>query len=453
MIKTSNKQRKKTMKVIASDPFAALKGRLRERSNPLLSGENRRLLRRYAHRNDALAISPQPVNRRIRLLYLLPRYDADSPEHVYHLYGFLKKLQNRIPMEVCVERVTGPLPPDVPMRPLWIRIPALRLIEECIRFFLARLRGIKTFYIHYSYTGVIAASIVVRLLGGRVFYWSCSLYKELRLEDDAPLGKRIRQRIDESLLELSARACTHLVTGTPRVADYYMRQAGIPAEKIRLLPNFTDVERFRNGSRAEARKKLNLPSGRRVALFLHRVAPRKGAHFLPEIARRIVKEVGPVTFLVAGGGPYLEELRRRVEAEHLGAYFDFRGWVPNKDVPDYFRAADLYLMPSEEEGFPRVLLEAMAAGCPFIAFDVGGVRDILPRGMKNCVVPRGDVGAFTRLCVRAFRELAMRNAWRKAGEKHVLLFSEDRVLDAFLRMVNGQSLDWEEFLSSREAGI
>ena len=196
------------------------------------------------------------AERSPRLLYLLPRYDSNSPEHIYHLYGFLGKLQDRIPLEVIVERAAGALPPDVPMRPLWIRVPALRLAEECIRFFLARLRGIKTFYVHYSYTGAIAASIVARLLGGRVFYWSCSLYKELRLGDDAPLGKRIRQRIDEGLLELSVRACTHLVTGTPRVADYYVRQAGIPAEKIRLLPNFADVERFRNGSRAEARKKL-----------------------------------------------------------------------------------------------------------------------------------------------------------------------------------------------------
>jgi glycosyltransferase involved in cell wall biosynthesis len=403
--------------------------------------------------NYTLLVSPPPADRRIRLLYLLPRYDADSPEHVYHLYGFLKKLQNRIPIEVYVERVSGALPRDVPMRPLRIRIPALRLVEECARFFLARLRGIKTFYVHYSYTGVIAASVVVRLLGGRVFYWSCSLYKEFRLGADAPRGEQLRQRISEWLLEFSVRACTHLVTGTPRVAEYYIRHIGLAPEKVRLLPNFTDVDRFRCVTRTEARKKLRLPPGRKVVLFLHRVAPRKGAHFLPEIAHGIVKEAGPVIFLVAGGGPYLKQLRHRVDVEDLNAYFDFRGWVPNKDVPDYFRAADLYLMPSEEEGFPRVLLEAMAAGCPFVAFDIGGVRDILPASMSGCIAERRNVRAFTRKCVIALRDSRLRKAWGKAGEEQAVIFSEDRVLEAFLRMIDGQALEWDAFLASREPGL
>ncbi len=393
------------------------------------------------------------AQRSPRLLYILPRYDSNSPEHIYHLYGFLRKLQNRIPLEVIVERVSGESPPDLRMRPLWIRTPALRWIEEGIRFFLARLRGIKTFYVHYSYTGVIAASIVVRLLGGRVFYWSCSLYKEFRFAADAPTGERIRQRVNEWLLETSVRACTHLVTGTPRVADYYVREVGIPAGKIRLLPNFTDAERFRSVTRNDARKKLKLPHGRKIALFLHRVAPRKGAHFLPEIARRIMKEAGPITFLIAGGGPYLEELRWRIDADNLGAYFDFRGWVPNKDVPDYFRAADLYLMPSVEEGFPRVLLEAMAAGCPFVAFDVGGVRDILPPSLMECIVPPRDTDAFARRSARALKDAALRGGWSRIGENRAALFSEDRVLEAFLRMIDGQALDWDAFLSSREAGL
>ncbi|MGB7537160.1 MAG: glycosyltransferase family 4 protein [Anaerolineales bacterium] len=393
------------------------------------------------------------AERTPRLIFLLPRYDSDSPEHIYHLYGFLRKLRERIPAEVIVERISGAPPADVPMRPLWIRTPALRLIEECVRFFLARLRGIKTFYVHYSYTGVLAASVVVRLLGGRVFYWSCSLYKEFRPGADAPRRERMRQRVNEWLLELSVRACTHLVTGTPRVAEYYVRHAGIPAEKIRLLPNFTDIDRFQAVTRAEARKQLRLAPGRKVVLFLHRVARRKGAHFLPEIARAVGRESGPLTFLIAGGGPYLAELQRRVEAENLGADFDFRGWVPNRDVPLYYRAADLYLMPSEEEGFPRVLLEAMAAGCPFIAFDIGGVRDILPPRLMECIVPPRDVPAFARKCRQALRDGALRSAWRKAGEKQAACFSEDRVLEAFLRMIDGQALDWDAFLSSREEGL
>jgi glycosyltransferase involved in cell wall biosynthesis len=384
------------------------------------------------------------------LLYLLPRYDAESAEHFYHLYGFIRKLCKRMPVEVLVERVAGPLPGDFPIRALKIRFPAFRLVEEFFRFIAARRRGVDIFYVHYSYTGAIAAAIVVRLFGGQVFYWNCSLYKDMRLRAGAPLVERLRQWMQERLLEASVRWCTYLVTGTPRVGEYYAAHAGIPRGKIRLIPNFIEVARFQSVPRDKARRILRLAPQGKVVLFLHRVAPRKGAHHLTEIARRILAETGPVTFLIAGGGPYLEELKQCVEREGLASSFDIRGWVANEDAPRYYRAADLYLMPSEEEGFPRVLLEAMASGCPFVAFDVGGVRDILPDTLLGCVVEKGNVTAIAAAAVRALRDAGLRAAWRKAGEKRALFFSEDRVLEAFLRMLDGRPLDWEKFLSPAE---
>jgi glycosyltransferase involved in cell wall biosynthesis len=380
------------------------------------------------------------------LLYLLPRYDPESPEHVYHLYGFLKKLQKRVPLEILVERSAGALPADLPMRALRITRPVFRLVEEFVRILSARRRGIRTFYVHYSYTGAIAAALVARLFGGRVFYWNCSLYKELRLPASAPGMERLRQRLQERLLETSIRMSTHLVTGTPRVAEYYARHVGIPLSKIRLLPNFTDVARFQTVTRAKARRKLGLDPNQKVVLFLHRVAPRKGAHFLPEIAQRVLAKTAAV-FLVAGGGPYLTELKIGVERDGLAESFDFRGWVPNRDVPLYFRAADLYVMPSQEEGFPRVLLETMAAGCPFVAFDVGGVRDILPKALNECVVERGNARAFSEKCAQALKDAGLRGKWAASGEQQAPLFSEDRVLEAFLRMIAGQALEWTAFLA------
>jgi glycosyltransferase involved in cell wall biosynthesis len=390
--------------------------------------------------------------KRTRLLYLLPRYDADSSEHFFHLYDFLQKLQTRIPLELVVERISGTPPSDLPMRPLRIRFPIFRLVEEIFIFLAARLRGIRDFYVHYSYTGAIAAAIVVRLFGGRAFYWNCSLYREFPLSKDATWRERLRQAVNLWLLEASVRWCTYLVTGTPRVAEYYVKHARIPARKIRLLPNFVELERFQGISRAEARKRLNLDPNRKVVLFLHRVARRKGAHYLPDIASMVLRKVKPVTFLVAGGGPYLEELRRRVEQLPLAGTFDFRGWIPNRDAPLYYRAADLYLMPSEEEGFPRVLLESMASDCPFIAFDIGGVRDIVAPEQEACVIPAGDVPAFAAACTGALLDPARLDAWGKAGARQVERFSEERVLEAFERMLDGRRLDWRDFLSGGRTG-
>jgi len=72
------------------------------------------------------------------------------------------------------------------------------------------------------------------------------------------------------------------------------------------------------------------------------------------------------------------------------------GEVPHRELPAYYRAADVFLMPSEEEGFPHVLLEAMASGLPHVASDVGGVREITPQELHEYLVPSGDTVEFAR---------------------------------------------------------
>ncbi len=71
------------------------------------------------------------------------------------------------------------------------------------------------------------------------------------------------------------------------------------------------------------------------------------------------------------------------------------GQIPNRDISSYYQIADLFLMPSRGEGFPRVLLEAMACGCPPLSFDVGGVAEILPSdSLKQLLVSCDDEQRF-----------------------------------------------------------
>lgn len=384
-----------------------------------------------------------------RLVYLLPRYDAGSPEHIFHTYGFLRKLSKRMNLEVLVEQVTGDLPGELSARALCVRFPPLRFCEEFLRFLAARLKGVRIFYVHYSYTGAIAASLITRLLGGTTYYWNCGMYEMFKPSPGAGLRETLRYFWNRLLLETSVRWCNHLVTGTPRMAAYYAEHAGIRKDTIQVLPNFVDLDRFRGISRREARARLRLDPDRKIVLFLHRVAPRKGAHFLPDILRALARETGPLTLVVAGDGPYLPELQRRMREEGLESMVDYRHWVPNRDAPLYFRAVDLYIMPSVEEGFPRVLLESMAAGCPFVAFAVGGVRDILSADQAECAVNPEDVTAFSALCVQTLGNPALLAAWRAAGEKQVARFAEERVLDAFIRMTAGQPVAENFFIGEK----
>ncbi|HLC33606.1 MAG TPA: glycosyltransferase family 4 protein, partial [Anaerolineales bacterium] len=117
-------------------------------------------------------------------------------------------------------------------------------------------------------------------------------------------------------------------------------------------------------------------------------------------------------------------------------------WVPNRDAPAYFHAADLYLMPSLEEGFPRVLLEAMASACPFVAFDIGGVSDILTREQAAELVRAGAVDEFTRRCVDLMKNHNLRQLLAAAGLERVQAFDEERVAEMFVEMMGGNAPRW-----------
>jgi glycosyltransferase involved in cell wall biosynthesis len=378
------------------------------------------------------------------LVFLLPRYDPRSPEHFFHLYGFLERVSAQLDLTVVVERMR---PKEIwdgraRMRRLRSRTAALRFFEELAWFAAARARGVRRFYVHYSLSGGLAASLVTRLMGGETYYWNCGLYR--MFAPGREVGRRARWRAARGLwlLELVLRQCTWLVTGTPRMAEYYSREARIAPAKIRVLPNFIDRERFGGLDRDRARQKLGIGRDEQVLLFLHRVAPRKGAHHLPDILRAVENQCGPLRLIVAGDGPYLAQLREAMERAGLSRRCDFRGWVANRDAPAYFHAADLYLMPSLEEGFPRVLLEAMASACPFVAFDIGGVSDILTREQGLAVVRAGAVDEFARRCVELLQDQGLRQRLAAAGLERVQAFDEGRVAGMFVEMIGGNAPRW-----------
>jgi glycosyltransferase involved in cell wall biosynthesis len=387
------------------------------------------------------------MSKPTELVYVLPKYDLQSAEHFYHLYSFLEGLGERVGLMVVVERMSGQprLAGDVSLVGIRAAHPILRLWEELIRFLLARLRGVRKFYVHYSYTAAIAAGLVTRVFGGECFYWNCGLYREFAPGKDFPLRVRLAHARQVWLLEQSLRLCTWLVTGSPRMAEYYAQGKKSLAGKIRVLPNFVDAARFQSVGREEARRRLGLPSSQAVFLFLHRVSLRKGAGYLPALAERLSLHLQSFTLLVAGDGPYLAELREQVRARRLADWFDFRGRVPNREVPLLYRAADVYLMPSREEGFPHVLLEAMAAGCPFVGFDVGGVRDLVSGEQLACIVPAGDLDRLVSESLRILADPNDRQGLIEQGYRCVERFSQERVLRAFLDLIRGHPLGWREF--------
>ncbi len=322
----------------------------------------------------------------MRTVFVIPDFRADTPTHFHYIYALAKAIAQNANIFLIIEK--GDSPDFLPKNKFYVqkfRFLPLRIIENLLVVFYARALGYKDFYIHYSFLSAFNASLAVKIFGGRAFYWNCGLpwlYKRSLL----------REFFERTVYKI----ISFLVTGTENLKKEYSLHYGISREKIRIMPNLIDVSRFSeaNAGSLSVRKELNIKDGTKVILFAHCLSKRKGAHYLPEIVSNFREE--DAVFVIAGSGSERQYIESEINKENLKKQVRFLGWVPNTEIQRYFGMADIFILPSEEEGFPHVLLEAMAAEVPIVAFNVGGVRDIVPPALLEYIIRKKDIASFSK---------------------------------------------------------
>jgi glycosyltransferase involved in cell wall biosynthesis len=360
----------------------------------------------------------------MKVCYILPKFDVKASEHVYHKYRLISELAKSCSVAVFIERCAAKPSFDGVRKVVCLeRQTAIgRFFETLFRLFLLRLEGYSLFYVHYSFFGAVTASIVSRLTGAKTLYWNCGL-PHLYFKSLGERGWLKSKLNDDWPLRASLKAVDFLVTGTPLMKKYYHEEFGVPYRKILVVPNQIDLARFR-----AKRPDNKLP----VVLFVHHMSERKGAHYLVSIAQRVLKNI-KAKFVIAGDGPYLEKLQSDIKRRKLGRWMTALGNVPNKEVQKLYSQADVFLMPSDEEGFPNVLLEAMAVGTPFVASDVGGVRDVVPKSALEFVVQKGNVDGFAERLIVLLSDSRLRAKLSKDGLRHVKQYDVKKVTRLFVK--------------------
>lgn len=150
---------------------------------------------------------------------------------------------------------------------------------------------------------------------------------------------------------------------------------GVAEEKISVIGNGVDANRFRPGDRQAARVLLNLPLDATIILSVGHLIERKGFHLLIEALTRLNRE--DVVLVIAGDGPERGPLERLAENLHIGDQVRFAGAVGNDALPVWYQAADVFSLASSREGWPNVLCEAQACGLPIVATKVWGIPEIV----------------------------------------------------------------------------
>ena len=151
---------------------------------------------------------------------------------------------------------------------------------------------------------------------------------------------------------------------------------GIDADKVDVLPAAVDNSIFFPASKECARRHLMLPADGHVLLWVGRMVAVKRVDVIVDAIARLVPRFPNIRLCLVGDGPLLRGLEQRVAAAGLSNHAVFTGRVAHRDLPDYYRAADVTLLPSEWEGMPNTLLESHACGTPFVASAVGAIPQL-----------------------------------------------------------------------------
>jgi glycosyltransferase involved in cell wall biosynthesis len=317
------------------------------------------------------------------LVLVVPKAGSEVAEHFAHTFRLADHLKNHVRTAVIIERLVGAEPRADPSVVVRIQrhgdtgfvVRALELIRLAAGL---RRKGFRSFFVRTSQTAAVPIIVLRRLSGGRVMYWSCGKVSKNRLRD-VGVSDALRGEIP---LRIALRLADIVVTGTNSLAEHYSRTYGIPKERIRVLPNEIDLEWFKPPSqeeRARAREELGVADNERLVLTVHRLSPvRRTLLYIPAALQPVLARHDRARFVIAGGGPEEPQVRSAIARAGLGDRVLMLGTVPHEQIRRLYASADVFWMPSYTEGFPRVLLEAMAMKIPIASTDVGGVREILP---------------------------------------------------------------------------
>lgn len=210
--------------------------------------------------------------------------------------------------------------------------------------------------------------------------------------------------------------------------DETERSFGVGKDRIRVIPNFIDTERYRREDKPCHRATL-APEGEKVVMHISNFRPVKRVQDVVEVFAEMRQSL-PARLVLVGDGP--DRPRAQTRAQELGVEDDVVFLGKHTSVDELLACADLFLLPSESESFGLVALEAMACGVPVVASRVGGIPEVVSDGETGVLAAVGDVSGMAQAAVSILEDSGrwdeMSRSARARAEK---VFSADRVVPIY----------------------
>lgn len=279
----------------------------------------------------------------------------------------------------------------------------LRLLTYVISLFFNLVKIIKKYKINIIHahsvipTGLIGV-IVAKIMGCPSFITAHGM----------DINNFDAKSIYGHLISFSLKHCDKAIAVSGDLAET-MKSLGITKDKIVILRNAVDTNRFKPFKNMELRHKYGVKENELLILFVGYLDTFKGIFELVDAFYGINKENKNVKLMMVGTGLKKDEIKKKISQLGLKSYVMLIGTVPHAEIHSYYQMADVFVLPSHTEGFPLSVLEAMACKIPVLVTDVGGISEIIENGLNGFVVVSNDEHELTNKLKIITKDKNLRN--------------------------------------------
>lgn len=246
-------------------------------------------------------------------------------------------------------------------------------------------------------------------------------------------------RLDSERLVL--RAADGVIASNEVERQELLDRFGLDPARVFIAPCGVDISLFHPDSRRAARQALGIPESERVALYVGRIEPLKGLDTLLQAAALLRDSVPQLRVVIVGGAPKgrdaateqeIQRLRTLATNLRLHSVLDFRGPQPQQELPAFYRAADVTVVPSHYESFGMAALESLACETPVVASRTGGLPSTIRSGRNGYLAPVGNERAFARSIEKLLCRPELARRLSEEASRTARRYSWQRVADANL---------------------
>lgn len=284
--------------------------------------------------------------------------------------------------------------------PRYFIIPKLSMIFHGLSMFVFSARLFKRLHQKHSFDLIDAHYIYPDGFAGVALGWLFNLPVIVSARG-SDIHFFPKFRAIKPLIKTTLSSADHVISVCNALKNA-MISIGCDREKINVIPNGIDIDRFYIMTWEKARSHLKVDLNQKIILSVGSLIPLKGHHLTIEAMKKIIQVIPEAHLYIAGRGEEEARLKEQVSESNLNNQVTFLGHVPNKELIKWYSAANVFCLASSREGWANVIMESMACGTPVVATNVWGAPEVITNSEVGLLVER-NVDSISKGLIDALR--------------------------------------------------